>query len=321
MSDYLVGFNNIFDPALNNEIQDNLIEFLDWGLLEKGNYFNVDLGETSPDGYDYSRLHLSPNPHYSSGQAWSGFRSNWVWQSGLTPSGVTAPIVGTNNAIPGISGVYVDDTFYPSTTTGTYAHKVDYFEGRVIFDNPIPTGSKVQVEHSYKYINIVYANNVPWLREVQYDTLDRKVAINSLKDEYSVPSEMRLQLPAIAIEIVPKRTSQPYQLGGGQYFNTDVIFHCIAESASTRNSLVDMLSYQGDRSVRMFDTQLVVDNDAFPLNYEGIPNSGAKRYPDLISSYPGKMMYIKDLKTSDSLSVDSNLYICAVRYTMEIVKI
>ena len=41
----LKGIDNVFVQTLNNEIQDNLIEYFDWGLLEKGNYFNVTLGE------------------------------------------------------------------------------------------------------------------------------------------------------------------------------------------------------------------------------------------------------------------------------------
>ena len=65
MPDYtnLKGFNNIFDATLGNELQDNLVEFLDWGLMEKGNYFNVTKGETGPNGYDYSLLQLSSSPH------------------------------------------------------------------------------------------------------------------------------------------------------------------------------------------------------------------------------------------------------------------
>ena len=125
---------------------------------------------------------------------------------------------------PGISGVYVDDTFYASDTTGDYAHTVDYFNGRVVFDSPIPTGSKVQVEHSYKYINVIYGNNVPWLREIQYRTLDVPSNFNNGKSEFEIPSEMRIQLPAIGIEVVPRRSYRGYQLGGGQYIYTDVLF-------------------------------------------------------------------------------------------------
>lgn len=76
MTDYLrlKGFDEIFETTLNNELQDNVIEFLDWGLLEKGNYFNVHLNESSPNGQDYSLLRLSSSDHYEKGKAWEGFR-------------------------------------------------------------------------------------------------------------------------------------------------------------------------------------------------------------------------------------------------------
>ena len=45
MSFHLKGFDNVQDSTLNNEIQDNMVEFFDWALLKKGNYFNVTVGE------------------------------------------------------------------------------------------------------------------------------------------------------------------------------------------------------------------------------------------------------------------------------------
>ena len=54
----LKGFDSVFDTTLNNELQDNIVEFLEWSLLEKGNYMNVSLGELSPEGIDYSKLRL-----------------------------------------------------------------------------------------------------------------------------------------------------------------------------------------------------------------------------------------------------------------------
>ncbi len=43
MSDYtkLKGVQNIDDSQLNNELQDNIIEFFDWALLNIGNYWFI----------------------------------------------------------------------------------------------------------------------------------------------------------------------------------------------------------------------------------------------------------------------------------------
>lgn len=320
----LKGFDSVFENNLSNEIQDNMVEFLDWTLLEKGNYFNVTLGETSPNGSDYSALRISSSQHYSSGQAWEGFRKNWVWQSGVEqPEGMDPPIVGSSVAIPGISGVYVDDTFYPSDTDGAYSHKVDYFNGRIVFDSAIATTSKVQAEHSYKYINVVYASNLPWLREVQYRTLEpNSFFANKNRGDFTLPAEARLQLPAIAVEVVPRRSFSGYQLGGGQYVYTDVVFHCLAENSYTRNQLLDIISLQNEKSFFLFDSDKIADSGAFPLDYAGIPISGALRYPELIATYSNthREVRMKDMTIQNMDAINSNLYGGIVRVTTEYIR-
>jgi hypothetical protein len=321
MSDHLhlKGFDDVFSTTLNNELQDNIIEFLDWGLLQKGNYQNVTLGETSPRGNDYSKLRVSSNNEFPSGMAWEGFRKNWVWQSGVEYS--PAPIVGNNHAIPGISGVYVNHIFYPSTTSGNYGHKVDYYNGQIIFNSGIPASSIVQAEYSYKYINIIYANSLPWIREIQYRTLDVPAgfSINN-KGDFNLTAEARVQLPAIAVEIVPRRTLRGYQLGGGQYVDTDIIFHCLAEDEFTRNKLVDIISLQNDKNIHMFNSNIIAQSGLFPLDYRGVPVSGALRYPDLIDQfYRGKLRFKNAIVQNMDL-INSNFYAGTVRLTVETIE-
>lgn len=312
MSNYLnlKGFDSVYDNMLGNEIQDNIIEFLDWALLEKGNYQNVTLGELAPNSQDYSRLNISSNPNYPSGMAWEGFRKNWVWQSGISYS--PAPLVSDNDSVPGISGVYINDTFYASPGSGQYSHKVDYYNGRVIFDTPIPSGSKVQVEHSYKYINIIYANSLPWLREIEYRTL-----MPNADQTFKLPSENRVQLPAIAVEIVPKRTMRGYQLGGGQYVDTDVLFHCLAEDEFTRNKLVDIISLQNEKTILAFNSDEIAKSGDFPLDYMGVPVSGALRYPDLLEKYYRGKLRFKNSTVQGMDLINSNFYAGIVRITVE----
>lgn len=315
----LKGFQTVFDATPNNEIQDGLIEYFDWALLEKGNYFNVSLGELGPSGQDMSRLALSQDERYAAGRVWEGFRKNWVWQSGVSFN--PSPIVGTNHAKPGISGVYINDTFYPSTTTGQYAHYIDYYNGRIIFNSPIPTGSKVQAEYSYKWINIVYPNSVPWLQEIQTATLEpNSIFLQKEKGSYNVLPEARLQLPAIAIEIVPTRTFRGYQLGGGQWIYTDVIFHCLAEDEHTRNKLVDIVSLQNDKIISVFNTNLINSSGVFPLDYRGVPVSGALRYPDLVEKYDGGRLRLTETVVSNMTAISSNIFGGIVRVKTEAIK-
>jgi hypothetical protein len=286
----LKGVTSIFDSSVYNEVQDNIVEWLDWELLKKGNFFNSSLGELSPNNTDYSLLQISNNSNYSAGQAWDGFRPNWVWQSGVTvPLGFESPLVGTNDAIPGISGVYVDDTFYPSDTTGTYAHHVDYF--------------------NYKYINIIYANSLPWIREVSYKSM-----ING--QDPILPPEMTVKMPFIGVE-TSSRSSTPLSLGGKQIFKTKVIFHCVAEDEYTRNQLLDIVSHQNDSKFEMFDSNSIIGSGDNPIDYRGSPVSGAMTYPELLNNHPLCTAYIRDTTVENATTVNSNVFLGTVSCNVE----
>jgi hypothetical protein len=316
----LKGITDIKQSTLNNEIQDGLIEYFDWALLSIGNYFNVTYEEQSPYGEDYSRLRLSSNANYSEGQVWEGFRANWVWQSGITYS--PAPLVGSDDARPGVTGVYVDGDFYPSDTIGQYAHHIDHYNGRVIFDQPIPTGSVVKAEYSYRWINVVYANDVPWLREIQTDSNEPTSDFYEKdKGDWNIPPEARLQLPAIAVEIVPSRTFKGYQLGGGQWVYTDVLFHCIAESDSVRNKLVDIVSLQSDKTIFLMDSNSIASNNDYPLDYRGVPVSGALRYPDLLENNTGRKIRLTESSVQNMTAISSNIYGGVVRFKTEYINL
>lgn len=316
----LKSIGDIHKYCLTNGIQDALIEYFDWGLLDVGNYFNVTLGESSPDGYDYSKLRLANDPNYVDGQVWEGFRKNWVWQTGVdyTP----APLVGEDENNLGVSGVYVNDAFHPNTTTGDYSHYIDHFNGRVIFDNPISTTSKVQAEFSYKWVNVVYANNVPWLREIQTDTMEPTSSFYEKdKSSWNVPPEARLQLPAIAIEVVPTRKFKPYQIGGGQWVYTDVLFHCIAEDEMTRNKLLDIVSLQSDKTISLLDMNSISENNDYPLDYRGVPVPSALIYPDLLETYDGGKLKFTNVTVQDMKMVGQDIFGGVVRYTTEGIKL
>lgn len=307
----LKSVSNVFDASLSNEIEDALIEYFDWELLNSNNYFNVTKGELAPNGKDYSVLSLSSDPNYTKGKVWEGFRKNWVWQSGVSTQ--NPPIVGSNNAKPGISGIYINNAFYPTTTTGQYAYYIDYNDGKVIFNNPIPTGSKVQAEFSYKWINVIYPDDVPWLKEIEINTLEPKATTN-------IP-EIKVQLPAVAIEVIPRRNFKPYQLGGGQWVYTDVVFHCIAEDRSTVKTLVDIFSLQNNLVIKLFDSNKISKSGDFPLDYRGVPNSGALRYPELVEKYPGGLLRLTNTAPQNYVAVNSNIYGAAVRSTTELIKL
>ena len=80
----LKGFTKLGDSTLVNDIKENMISFFDWGLLKKDNYINISIPSTGVYGGNEHQLRLVDDPRYTAGQVWEGFRSNWVWESGVT---------------------------------------------------------------------------------------------------------------------------------------------------------------------------------------------------------------------------------------------
>jgi len=325
MSNYfseLKGFGDYKESTLNLDIQAGLIEYFRWGLLEKGAYRNVSFGESAINGIDASKLALSSSAkHFNSGQVWEGFHKNWLWESGITYS--PNPLVGTDHANPGISGVYVDGDFYPNNVTGTYAHSINYQKGRVVFDTAIPTGSTVQVAHSYHEIEVTYAAAIPWLRRLQTNAFQPVSDFQELEEgDWDIPPESRVQLPAIAIEVVPRRRFAGFQLGGGQWVYTDVLFHCLATDKMTRDKLVDIVSLQNDKTIHLIDQNTAINSGDYPLDViTGAPVSGALRYPDLVAQHDGGKLRLTQTSVQSMDSYSSNVWGGIVRFTTEGIKL
>lgn len=281
----LKGFDWIFDSTITNEIADNLVSFFDWGLLNKGNFFNVTLDD------EKSILTKQNNPNFTDGRVWAGNTYNWIWQTGIS----------FNNNIPiNISGIYINSTFTP-LNSGYY---IDYKNGEVIFDNPIPNSSEVKLEYSHRFINVDYADS----------------NFSKTLDDALNFRERVVKLPLIAIEPITERKHTGYQLGGGQNLNTKVIFHCLANNDTTRNMLVDIVSYQNDKSIYFFDTNKIRINNDFPIDYRGVPVSGALNYRELVTQYTGYLVRFSDVTAVKDEARNSSIYSGTVSFTLRLTK-
>ena len=105
-------------------------------------------------------------------------------------------------------------------------------------------------------------------------------------------------------------------------YTLNVVFHCLAESAYTRNQLLDIISLQNEKTFFMFDSDMVANSSAFPIDYRGVPVSGALRYPDLIEKYSGtnRQIRLRDMTVQNMDAINSNFYGGIVRVTTEYIK-
>ena len=306
------GYNNIGEPSISESIEDNVVEYINWGFLKLGAFYNINIPTSGNYGGDMHQLRCVNDPRYTAGQIWKSNRSNWVWESGLGLS--TNPIA--------ISGIFVDGSFLPKGS-GYY---INYKSGMVVFNEAIDTTSSVQLEYSTKWIDVVNADQIDWLRPTQSRSFrvdDRLYTAGS--GDWNTN---QIQPPIVAVESVSK-TYAGYQLGGGQYGYTDVVLHVITEKKRTASRLASVLAEQNESDIYMYDPGLLASQNRFPLDYRGEIASGALCYPDLVAStgdggfrYTNKVQHGKmtlyDSRMQDVTQLNE-VYHCPVRWSTEVV--
>ena len=306
--------SQIGKTLLNSELESNLKSFLDWGMLGVGGWFDVNIPTSGAWGGTFDQLRVVDDPSYTLGQVWESARKDWVWETGVAYTGAT-PI--------GISGVYVDSSL-KGTGDATYAHHYNYPLGRVVFDSAVPTTTNVQMEYSYRNVQTYIADQAPWWDELQYNSMrvDDSTFTQVSSGNWSILANHRVQMPAVVIEVVPRRTYQPYELGSSNNFITqDVLFHIVAESRWWRNQLVDIISFQKDKTLMLYDSDKLADSGAFPLDYRGMTVNPTNNYSGIVNTpaYQFTSARITSMGVTEMESYNSRLYEGTVRASFEVI--
>lgn len=266
----LKGISDFYNDSISDTLLYNLQQWLSYGLIEKGAYTVVAFNQSTSG---YTTLKRSYDERYSgAGRVYEGLGPSWVWQSGVSvPTGYIAPF--------NVSGVYVDDSYYPLDTTGSYSHVVDYANGRIIFNNAISSTKTVKCEYVMNDV-AVYLTSGPQWRIIMDQYISKFNNLNTLQPSgmASVLKDNRVWLPCVAIDI-QERTQTGLQLGGGTVCNFAAFYHIFADTAFANRALIDIINDQEEKKLILFD----VNNSPFPLGSSGNLVSGAKTYLDLIN--------------------------------------
>ena len=308
----LARLSNAQDSTLSNILLDNFIALYDWGFLDRGQFYNIEIPESGIYGGDKHKLRLAEDPNYLDGQVWEGYRKNWVWESGISAT-TEQPI--------SISGVFVDNTFY-ATGNVTKPFYIDYPNGRVVFDTAITSTSTVQLEYSHKWVQIVPAQGVPWFRKIQQRSFRNEEDFQvSNSGGWVQLGQTRIQLPAVAIEVIPARSMQGYQLGGGQWINSDIVFYVISENHWECTNLMDSILYQNDRTVHLFNPTAVAISGVLPYNYRNELNENAipsGLYPNMIDDFYYNRCWISESRGSEISQLSPDLYVGSTRCSTQV---
>lgn len=313
MADYtkLNGFSNSQDVTVSNILLENFISFYDWGFLDKGGFYNYQIPASGMYGGSKAKLNPLKDPNYSEGQVWQANRQNWVWETGTS---VGTPI--------SISGVFINNSFR-ATGNITNPYYINHELGQVVFTPAIAKNSNVQVAYSSKWLNVVPAEGIPWFREIQKSSnrVENPTLTQYGSGDWAQLGQTRVQLPTIAIEVVPPKSMAPYQLGGGQHVHNDIIFNVVTENEWECKNLMDQISYQNDRTIYLYDPNKMAASGVAPFDYKGElkPNAtNEAMYPKLVDNYRYRDCFIFDTKNQAVTEVSPGLYIGVVRCKTEV---
>jgi hypothetical protein len=302
------GIQDFGESTVTDELSYGLQAWMNNAFLEIGAYTNVNLPTSGAYGGAFHILRAVSDPNYVDGQVFESPRSNWVYESGIDYQ--PAPIQ--------ISGIFVNGTYYSTSTTGTYAYSLNYPLGRVTFGSAIPTSSVVTAAHSYRYVN-VYTSNTPWFQRLQFNSLRPDQGFEqSASGTWDILAQSRVQLPAVVIEPSPRFKLVGKELGSNvQERYQDVLIHVLAEEPWTRNKVADILSYQKNNTIYTFDYAKVVDSGVYVLDAFGGINPSGLPYPTLVSeansNYRNNFITINEIGGQE-IANEPPLYRCVLRY-------
>lgn len=272
-----IGVDKYNVHSLTAQLEQNIVSFIDDGLLKIGAFGNVDSTYSNIYGSNMHVLRPSSDDHNPSNTLWHTPRENWVYEN---ISGDYSPIA--------FSGLTVDGTFYPSPTGNSeLGYSVDYRQGTVLFDSAVSPSSTVTASYSYKLFNVEVANRSRIWQMIQTDSFKTKEFNTGsyASGDYSVPPEHRIQLPTIIVESINRSRNQPFRLGDTSLLSTQsVLVHTISETKADCDKINDILNRQQGRYISLYNLNTIIDSGVYPLNFDGSVNTGMLEYDQILSN-------------------------------------
>lgn len=281
-----MGLKNVCSvksKEISEKVEINLISFFDYGFLDKGGYFNVNIDQT---GNYISNLSSLTKVVDTRGYTYWAGPKNWVYESGADSSGVNAP-----------AQIYVNGSGY---SLGT----INYRDGHVY--NIPSNATSVKASFSYKWLSVISAKKSGYGQNIQSDRFRPDLNTAPLQE---VP-ETTISLPFISFDVPSISNSKPYGLGGefSPMRNThNVKCSVVSNNPDDVKRIADIISKQQGYTINTFDPTDVYNSGDSPLHMNGTLNGG-KTHDQLANLYPLHQMLIKKIIARDAMDLGNGIY-------------
>jgi hypothetical protein len=314
-----IGIDKYSANTLTSQLENNIVSFLDDGLLKIGAFVNVYESVSNVYGSDMSQLRPVENDSYTDYTLWQSPRKNWVYEN---ISGVEyEPVIFSGITVSGTSG----SAFYPAPTgNSTLGYTINYKEGSILFDRAVARTSKVSASYSYKLFDVEVANKSPIWKSLQHKSFEAENFTNSYfsSGDFAIPSEHRTQLPTIIVESVNRSKNMPWRLGDHSLLSEQkVLLHVISENKIDRDKINDILNRQSTRTIDLYDTNKLIESGTYPLNFDGSLNSSGLEYDEILANFDYKLMTcrFKNITVSEMKFYGIDLYGSTIEVTNELI--
>jgi hypothetical protein len=301
------GSKNFYEFEMSDTLVSNIINWLRYGFLEMGAFTNV---RFSLPNSGYTNLKAAYDERYGGiGKIYEGIGPSWVWESGVSP-------IGTNQTPFQVSGIYVNNTFYPTSTSGTHSYTVDYERGRIVFNNALSSTSTVKCEYTIRDIGVfnIDSSNFKSLVDNYLDNFDN-MDENPGSGLASILKENRIWLPSVFVDI-QDRTNEGLQLGGGEISTFAMFYHVFADKPFENKRIMDTISNQDFKTLHLYD----INTAPHKLNRDGSIPSGILPYTSLAtreSPYFLTFAYIASSRANKTLDV-SDVFRSQITQSVEV---
>lgn len=309
-----IGVDKYQANTLTAQLENNIVSFLDNGLLQIGAFGNVHESVNNIYGNNMSEFRPIENSDYTNYSVWQTARKNWVYE---TVTGTYTPI--------SFSGVTVAGSFYPGPTgNSTLGYTINYNEGALMFDKEVNRTHTVTASYTYKLFDVEVASRSPLWKSLQENSFDHANFSNKYyaTGDFNIPSEHRVQLPTIIVETVNRSNNEPFRLGDHSLISDQkVLLHVIAENRADRDKINDIMNRQSTRTIKLYDINKLVESGTYPLNFDGSLNPSGLEYEEILSNSDYHLMdcRFKNITVSDMQFYGIDLYGSTIELTNELI--